>query len=46
MLKSLKDVNRTARSIQTIITDIKKGKQIDHPKTTFTLTSDKQKINK
>ena len=31
------------RNIQTIITDDKRGKQIDHPRTTFTLDSDKQK---
>ena len=30
-------------SIQTIITDGKSGKQIDLPKTTFTIDSDKQK---
>ena len=32
------------RNIQTIITDSsKRGEQIDHPKATFTLDSDKQK---
>ena len=31
------------RSIQNIITGSKRDKQIDHPKTTLTLDSDKQK---
>ena len=31
------------RSIQNIITDSKRDKQIDRPKTTLTLDSDKQK---
>ena len=44
MLKSSKDANETMRSIQTIITDGKRGK-IDHSKTTFNLDSDKQKKN-
>ena len=43
MLKSSKDANKTMRSIQTIITGGKRNKQIDHPKTIFTLDSDKQK---
>ena len=43
MLKSSKDANKTMRSIQTIIMDGKRDKQIDHPKTIFTLDSDKQK---
>ena len=43
MLKPSKDANKTMRNIQTTITDDKRGKQIDHPRTTFTLDSDKQK---
>ena len=43
MLKSSKDANKKMRSIQTIITGGKRNKQVDHPKTIFTLDSDKQK---
>ena len=43
MLKSSKDANKTMRSIEAIITDRKRGKEIEHPKTTFTFNSDKQK---
>ena len=43
MLKSSKDANKTMRSTQTLITDDKREKQIDHHKTKFTLDSDKQK---
>ena len=43
MLKSWKDANKTMRSIQNIITDSKRNKEIDHPKTRHTLDSDKQK---
>ena len=43
MLKSSKDANKTMRSIQNIIWDSKRDKQIGHPKTPLTLDSDKQK---
>ena len=43
MLKQSKDANKTIRSIQNIITNSKRSKQTDHPKTTLTLDSDKQK---
>ena len=43
MLKPSKDANKTLRSIENIITDNKRSKQIDHPKTTRNLDSDKQK---
>ena len=33
------------RSIQTIMRDGKRGKQIDRPKITFTLNSDKKNFN-
>ena len=41
MLKGSKDANKTMRSIHNIITDSKRDKQIDHPKITLTLNSDK-----
>ena len=43
MLKSSKDANKTMRSIQNLITDNKRNKEIGHSKTTLTLDSDKQK---
>ena len=43
MLKPSKDANKTMRSIQKIIMNSKRNKQIDHSKTTITLDSDKQK---
>ena len=45
MLKSLPHSNKSMGSIQYTITDSKRDKQIDHPKTTLTLNSDKQKQN-
>ena len=43
MLKSSKDANKTMRSIQNLITDNKRNKEIGLSNTTLTLDSDKQK---
>ena len=43
MLKLSKYANKTMRSIKNIITDSKRDKQIDHPKTALTVYSNKQK---
>ena len=43
LLEMLKPSNKTMRSIQKIIMNSKRNKQIDHSKTTITLDSDKQK---
>ena len=43
MLKPSKDANKKMRSIQNIITDSKRDKQIHHPKATLTLNSINQK---
>ena len=46
MLKLSEDPDKTMRSIQTIITDGERGKEIDHPKTTFIHDSDKKTLRK
>ena len=43
MLNSSKDANTTVGSIQNTTTDRKRDRQIDHPTTTLTLHSEKQK---
>ena len=46
MLKPSKDANKTIRSIQNIVTDSKRDKQIDHSKTRFIFDKQKQILTK